>query len=529
MDRLRIALAQLDGIAGDLAGNIHRMIDALDRARGHGADLVVFPELAIPGAPPNDLLLRPAFLERNREAMVELAGHTRGLTAVVGFAAGDGGLYNAAAVLSDGALAGICRQGECALRKAEGCRYFDPGDDASLYPVARFRVGITIGADLAGPVAERLARSGADLILNLDAAPYVRGQPQHRKRDLARRAAALGAPIAYVNRVGGQDERVFDGGSAIVAPSGAVLAEGALFREDLVIFDLVRGALPPALPPAPHDDLAEVYEALTTGLRDYVQKNGFGHVALGLSGGIDSALVATIAVDALGADAVTAVWLPSRYSSEISRVDAAELANALGIDLLTLPIERPYEVLLETLEPFFQGRAADLTEENLQARVRGVLLMALSNKFGWLVLTTSNKSEAAVGYSTLYGDMAGGLAVLKDVSKTLVFDLARWRNARSPVIPERTITRPPSAELRPDQRDTDSLPPYEVLDPILERYVEQGASAEELIGEGFDVEIVRRVTRLVDRSEYKRRQAPPGIKITARAFGTDDQMPMTVR
>jgi NAD+ synthase (glutamine-hydrolysing) len=429
------------------------------------------------------------------------------------------------------------------------------------------QIGITICEDIwypGGPV-ERLATAGADLVININASPYHRGKWEDRHRMLATRASDYAVTIAYVNLIGGQDELIFDGDSVLVSPTGEILAESQPFTDELLVCDIeveqffrarlhdpgARQHAPPEgasirrhvlsdtplkspepitpVLPVTHNDLEEVYAALVMGTRDYVRKNGFQHVVLGLSGGIDSSLVAVIAADALGAAAVTGVSMPSQYSSEHSKTDARALADALGIKMITLPIREVFYTTVALLEPAFSGRAADLAEENLQARIRGNLLMALSNKFGWLVLTTGNKSEMATGYSTLYGDMAGGFAVLKDVPKTLVYDLSRWRNAHggAQLIPENVLTKPPSAELRPDQKDQDSLPPYEILDPILQKYVEEDYGIEELVGLGFEREIVQKVITLVDRNEYKRRQAPPGVKITQRAFGKDRRLPIT--
>lgn len=542
MSALRIALAQINGTVGDLAGNSARIVELIAKARDSGADLVIFPQLALPGYPPDDLLLRSTFLTANHERLAELASHAQGVSAIVGCigtAAGDAAapIYNAAAVLQAGTITGLYAKEELSARAplAEP-RYFQPGQTSGLFEIAGHPVGITIGDEIdpPGTAVANLAHAGARLIVNLAATPFQSGRRGARRRVQAALAREHGVVLAYVNRVGGQDGFIFDGGSALLSDSGEVIAEARPFEEELLLCDLALE--PPAPTPArspeqldEDDDLADTYRALTIGIRDYARKNGFTHLTLGLSGGLDSALVATLAVDALGAEAVTALWMPSRYSSELSRLDAFALAQALGIELLTIPIEPAFDALLETLTPHFAGRPPDLTEENLQARIRGNLLMALSNKFGWLVLTTSNKSETAVGYTTLYGDMAGGLAPLKDVYKTVVFSLARWRNTQGEVIPHSTIERPPTAELRPAQLDTDSLPPYEVLDRILARYLEERWSAAQIIAEGTEPELVRRVLGLVDRSEYKRRQAPPGLKITSYAFGIDDQMPLTSR
>jgi NAD+ synthase (glutamine-hydrolysing) len=566
MDSLRIALAQIDGTVGDLAGNSERIAAVIERARSEGADLVIFPELALSGYPPGDLLLRHAFLDADRTTLQGLLEQSEGIAVIIGCLDTPGShtevpgdqialgrshylapeLFNAAAVIKDGELVGFYRKKLLSPRTPlDELRYFQAGNGSALYRIGGCLVGITIGHEIeaGAPLVAPLVEAGADLIINLAAAPYQREQRQQRRERFSDLAREYGITLAYVNRVGGQDGLVFDGGSMVLAPSGEVLAEARPLHPELLLFDLPAAnhgekrnrndahaeADSIESPPAPIESLAETYEALTIGIRDYARKNGFAHLVLGLSGGIDSALVATLAADALSADAVTAVWMPSRYSSELSRVDAVALADALGIDLLTIPIEAAYSSYLELLEPHFGGRAQDLTEENLQARIRGNLLMALSNKFGWLVLTTSNKSETAVGYSTLYGDMAGGLAPLKDVYKTLVYRLAHWRNSRGAVIPESTIERPPTAELRSDQLDTDSLPTYDILDGILERYLEQGWSAAEIVADGADPATVNRLVGLVTRGEYKRRQAPPGIKITNYAFGVDDQMPMTSR
>ncbi len=571
MSRIRIGLAQINTTVGDVSGNVERIVASLEEAKALGVDLVAFPELAIAGYPPEDLVLKPSFVEANRKALESVARGTEGIAAVVGFVDRDTDLYNAAAVLADGGLVGVYRKQRLPNYGVfDERRYFREGTGVALYQIAGAWVGITICEDVwspGGPFA-RQAVAGADVIVNINASPFHRGKWRDRQRMLATRAADYGVAVAYVNQVGGQDELVFDGNSVVFDARGQVVAEAAPFEEELLVCDIEleevfrtrthdprrrhlgrrgerrierrvvstashspsRPVLEPRAPIA-HDDVGEVYEALVLGTRDYVRKNGFHKVVLGLSGGLDSSLVAVIAADALGAGDVVGVSMPSRYSSEGSRTDAQALAEALGIELLTVPIEAMFSAALETMAPHFEGRATDITEENLQARVRGIILMALSNKFGWLVLTTGNKSEMAVGYSTLYGDMAGGFAPIKDVPKTLAYELARWRNARGPrpVIPESVMTKPPSAELRPGQLDVDSLPPYEVLDPILERYVERDWGLAEFRDAGFDVDLVRRVIGMVDRSEYKRRQAPPGIKVTPRAFGKDRRIPLTWR
>jgi NAD+ synthase (glutamine-hydrolysing) len=570
MSVLRVGLAQMNAVVGDLDANAQRIRELLDEARSAAVDVVAFPELAVCGYPPEDLLLKRSFVAANRQAVAALTPATRGLTAMIGFVDREYDLFNAAAVLHDGEwIATYHKQQLPNYGVFDELRYFKPGRGEVLVRARDAWVGVCVCEDIwlpGGPVG-RLARAGADVVMNLNASPYHRGKWRERQRMLATRASDYAVVVGYVNMVGGQDELVFDGNSMLFGASGELLAESPVFEEHLLVCDVeleqvfrarlhdprrrhalrgepqdiqriitdvpaaeapLRPPLPPLQPQA-HDDVAEVYGALVLGTHDYVRKNGFERVLLGLSGGIDSALVAAIAVDALGAEAVTGVMLPSRYSSHHSRSDAAALAQRLGIELLELGIEPIFQSALHVLEPLFGERPTDLTEENLQARARGMLLMALSNKFGWMLLSTGNKSELATGYATLYGDMAGGFAVIKDVPKTTVFALARWRNQRpdGPVIPAGSIDKPPSAELRPDQRDDDSLPPYDVLDAILERYVEQEWSLHEIVAEGHDDVVVRRVLRLVDASEYKRRQAAPGVKITPRAFGKDRRLPIT--
>jgi NAD+ synthase (glutamine-hydrolysing) len=575
MSVLRIGLAQMNATVGALDTNAARIREQLDEARALGADVVAFPELAVCGYPPEDLLLKRSFVAANRAAVAALVPATRGLTAVVGFVDVEYDLFNAAAVLHDGEwLATYHKQRLPNYGVFDELRYFKPGRGEVLVRTGSAWVGVCICEDIwlpGGPFG-RLARAGADVILNLNASPYHRAKSRARQRMLATRASDYAVAVGYVNMVGGQDELVFDGDSMVFGADGELLAEAPVFEEHLLLCDVeleqvfrarlhdprrrhalsgephevarviadsaadhaadAAAASRPALAPVVarvHDELAEVYGALVLGTRDYVRKNGFDHVVLGLSGGIDSAVVAAVAVDAVGADHVTGVMLPSRYTSDHSRADAEELAARLGIELRELDIEPVFQAALAVLDETFAGHAPDLTEENLQARARGMLLMALSNKFGWLLLTTGNKSELATGYATLYGDMAGGFAIIKDVPKTLVFELARWRNERGDgvVIPVNSIEKPPSAELRPDQRDEDSLPPYAVLDAVLERYVEQDWSLVEIVADGHDEAVVRRVIALVDASEYKRRQAAPGVKITPRAFGKDRRLPIT--
>ncbi|HWD24954.1 MAG TPA: NAD+ synthase [Acidimicrobiales bacterium] len=565
MTQLRVALCQLDPVVGDIEGNVERVLCAMARADAVGADLAVFPELVLTGYPPEDLLLKPAFVERSVRALEAVAAASKRCASVIGFVEPKGGLYNAAAVVSGGKVHGVWHK---ELLPNYGVfderRWFTPGDGATpLFGIAGVAVAITICEDAwspEGPIA-RQAAGGADLVVSLNASPYRAEVIEEREGMLATRAADASAAIVYVNLVGGQDELVFDGGSMIFDHTGKLLARLAQFDElvEIVDIDLASGypkrtADPDAAasaPPLPLVDIVapsversghypptivqrpdvagEVYDALVLATRDYVRKNRFSDVVIGLSGGIDSALVAAIAVDALGADRVHGVLLPSRYSSAGSIGDANALAENLGIEHRVISIEGPFEAYLEVLEEHFTGRTTDLTEENLQARVRGTILMALSNKFGWIVLTTGNKSEIAVGYSTLYGDMAGGFAVIGDVPKTLVYAVARARNHRAgmALIPDAIIDKAPSAELRPDQKDEDSLPPYEVLDPILEEYVERDRSVDDIVAKGFDESVVRRVIALVDGAEYKRRQAPPGARVTSRAFGKDRRMPIT--
>jgi NAD+ synthase (glutamine-hydrolysing) len=541
---VRLALAQLDLTVGDLTGNAERIAAAYDDAVREGADLVAFPELAVSGYPPEDLLLRRGFVTAAQEAVEKLAARTGDATAVIGFPEHREGAppANAAAVCRGGAVVGVYRKHllpNYAVFDEE--RYFEAGVD--LGPFVELdggepRVAVSICEDVWSPDGPPVhqARAGARMIVNVNASPYHAGRQAEREAMLAERARQIGVPIAYVNQVGGQDELVFDGGSVVVAADGSVVARARLFVSDLLVCDvdldagrLAAGSLGRVEPL--HDPDAEIYEALVVGTRDYVGKNGFTDVLVGLSGGIDSALVATVAVDALGPEHVTGVLMPSRYSSRGSIEDAEALAANLGIRTHVIPIEPAHAALLAMLDAPFGGGDPGVAGENTQARIRGTVLMALSNRSGDMVLTTGNKSEMAVGYATLYGDMAGGFAVVKDVLKTRVYRLARWRNARgaSEVIPVAIIEKEPSAELRPDQKDSDSLPPYDVLDPILEGYVERNLSAAELEEEGFDATTVRRVVTMVDRNEYKRRQAPPGIRITPLAFGKDRRLPITNR
>ncbi len=570
MNTIRLALAQINTIVGDFSSNTQKIIASLDQAKAIGAQIVLFPELTICGYPPEDLLLKPSFINANRIFLEKLLPYSQGLTAIVGFVDAADDIFNAAAVLHNGELAGIYRK---FLLPNYGVfdeeRYFRRGNTETIFKLGAVPLGISVCEDIwypAGP-PEHQAANGAQLLLNISASPYQVGKIQERERMLVTRAADNVAVVAYCNLVGGQDELVFDGSSVIIDERGKTIARAKSFAEDFVAADIdLRSILrqrlrdprrrksftyhvdykqlrplplaplaPPSQPPlkpavAPlHPLLEEIYTALVMGTRDYLHKNGFNKVVIGLSGGIDSTLVACIAVDALGAENVVGVSMPSRYSSGHSKSDAQQLAENLNIRYESIPIEPIFGSYLETLTPLFAGTPPNEAEENLQSRARGNILMALSNKFGWLVLTTGNKSEMAVGYATLYGDMAGGFAVIKDVPKTMVYRLAEYRNQISPVIPQNIISKPPSAELRPDQLDTDSLPPYDVLDDILQAYVENDFSFDEIVARGHNADTVQRVIKMVDRNEYKRRQSPPGVKITPRAFGKDRRLPITNR
>jgi NAD+ synthase (glutamine-hydrolysing) len=569
MRRFRIALAQINSTVGDLDGNVTKIRAGLEEARALGCQLVAFPELAVSGYPPEDLLFKSAFIEANLRALADLARAATGLTAVVGFVDKRDDIFNAAAVLHDGAVAGVYhKQYLPNYGVFDENRYFQAGTDAPVFTLGETPFAVNICEDIwypTGPTT-RQALAGAELVVTINASPYHAGKGHQRERMIATRAADDVVCLAFVNMVGGQDELVFDGGSLIVNERGELVARGRQFAEDFVVADLdldtvfharlqdsrrrkekqaaaevARVALPPLTPsaarPVPPRDVAplapveEVYEALVLGTRDYVRKNGFTHVVIGLSGGIDSSLVAAIAVEALGKDNVTGVTMPSPYSSSGTRSDARRLARNLGIEFMSLPITPVFKAFKRTLATPFKKLKEDVAEENIQARIRGTLLMALSNKFGWLVLTTGNKSEIAVGYSTLYGDMAGGFAVIKDVPKTLVYEVARHVNARAEraVIPQSVFDRAPSAELRPDQTDQDTLPPYPELDAILQAYVEEDHRIGDLVARGFAEDTVRRVVRMVDVNEYKRRQGPIGVKITPRAFGRDWRLPIVNR
>ena len=589
MRSIRLAMAQINPTVGDLSGNTKKILKFIDMAKYAGADIVVFPELAVTGYPPEDLLLKPQFVEDNIRHLKSIARKTRSITAVIGFVDSKEDIYNAAAVIHKGEVAAVYHKMFLPNYGVfDEDRYFQAGTMPLNIVLKDIKLGIGICEDIwypEGP-ARVQAIAGAEIVININASPYHMGKARFREEMVGTRASDNGVVIAYVNMVGGQDELVFDGQSMIIDEKMNVVARGRAFEEDLIVADvdvdgifgarlhdprrrkerlslekegakvtevvlhgghaLKKKAVPKrkVYPPEP---LEEVYNALVLGTRDYVKKNGFRHVVIGLSGGIDSSLVAAVAVDAIGKQNVTGVFMPSRYSSRASGEDAAVLAKNLRVEFLTVPIQDIFEGYLKTLAKVFMKRRSDVTEENIQARIRGNLLMAISNKFGWLVLTTGNKSEMSVGYATLYGDMAGGFAVIKDVPKTLVYKLAVYRNGKEQgargkpapagskqggqgfIIPERVLTKAPTAELRPNQTDQDILPPYDMLDDILKAYVEYDKSFAEIMEMGFGKETVRKVIRMVDKSEYKRRQSPPGVKITPRALGKDRRMPITNR
>lgn len=534
-ETLRLAVAQINLRVGDVQGNAARVIDAAQRARDTlGAQAIVFPELTLTGYPPEDLLLRPALIEQVSAALRHVAAETRGIDVVLGYPLQEHGqLFNAASLLRNGRVQATYRKQLLPNYSVfDEKRYFAPGDTPCVVELAGVPVGITICEDIWQPEpVQQAVQAGARLLLTLNASPYHMAKGREREDIVRARMQETGLPLIYVNQVGGQDELVFDGASFVMDGSGRVVQRGPAFEEGLFVVDIDTAGdrLVPRMQAAvPGFSLeAEIYQALVLGVRDYVDKNGFPGVAIGLSGGIDSALTLCIAVDAVGAGRVEALMMPSRYTSTMSIEDATAQARAMGVTLHSISIEPIFESFMAQLRGEFQGRARDVTEENLQARIRGSLLMAVSNKTGKMVLTTGNKSEMAVGYATLYGDMAGGYGAIKDVFKTMVYRLAEHRNGRDAVIPRRVFERPPSAELAPDQKDTDSLPPYQILDPILERYVELDQAPEAIIAAGFDAETVRRVARMVDRNEYKRRQAAPGVRITRRAFGRDRRYPIT--
>jgi NAD+ synthase (glutamine-hydrolysing) len=573
MRRLRIGMAQVNTTVGDFEGNTRKIVRTIDEARSQGVDLLAFPELATCGYPPEDLLLKPHFIQENLKALERIVMSSAGITVVVGFVDSEGDIYNAAAIVHDGRLIGVYHKIYLPNYGVfDENRYFRAGDKCPVYVIAGVGVGINICEDIwyeAGPATAQ-ACAGAEVILNISASPYQVGKRDFRERMLATRASDNLAIVAYNNLVGGQDELVFDGDSVVFDERGRLICRGWQFEEDLIVADLdiesvfrtrlhdprwrkgnllvkeserstkVMVSEAPLVDTKPplvgrqvelRSSSAEIYDALVVGTRDYIRKNGITKAAIGLSGGVDSSLVAAVAVDALGAGDVVGVAMPSRYSSAGSLSDAALLAHNLDIGLMVIPIEEVFQAYLGTLAQSFAGAGPNVAEENIQARIRGNLLMALSNKFDWLVLTTGNKSEMATGYTTLYGDMAGGFAVIKDVPKTVVYELVRYRNslANREVIPRSVIEKPPSAELRPDQKDSDSLPSYDLLDKVITAYVEEDKSMEHIVAMGIDRDVVERAVRLIDSSEYKRRQAPPGVKITARAFGRDRRLPITNR
>ncbi len=563
MTAFRLGLAQINLTVGDLDGNVRKILDYIDRAHALGVDVVSFPELAVTGYPPEDLLLRPAFIDANLKALDEIAAGCSDITAVIGFADRvELDVYNAAAVIHDGSVVDVYHKQRLPNYGVfDERRYFREGDEFPVFRVAGIDVGVNICEDIwhLGDPTEAQARGGARVILNINGSPFHAGKRHDRQQMLADRAKAYDVFVCYTHLVGGQDELVFDGGSMVLDPRGRLLARAAAFEEELLVCDIevesrkkheghgvkrLHLSDEPFVRQKPHivshlaEDLseeAEVYSALVLGTGDYLRKSGFEKALIALSGGVDSSLVAAVAVDAIGAENVVGAGMPSRYSSEGSIADAKTLAQNLGIEFEIIPIEPAHATYLDMLEKPF-ARLGDepgtgVAEENIQSRIRGNLIMALSNKTGMIVLTTGNKSEFATGYATLYGDMSGGYAVIKDVPKTLVYRLCRYRNTigDAPVIPEAVLTKPPSAELKPGQLDEDTLPSYDVLDPILEAYVEDNSSIDEIVGMGYDREVVLKIVRMVDRNEYKRRQAPPGVKITPRAFGRDWRLPIANR
>jgi NAD+ synthase (glutamine-hydrolysing) len=562
-------MAQINTTVGDLEGNTAKILDYIQRARDQQADLVAFPEMAITGYPPEDLLFQPSFIQANIQKMHHVVAQSQGITVVVGFVDSQGDIHNAAAIARDGQLLGIYHKVYLPNYGVfDEDRYFKAGNQCPVFIINGIHIGVNICEDIwydLGPTNVQ-REAGAEVIVNINGSPYHADKRAFREQMVSTRASDNHVYVSYTNLVGGQDELVFDGGSMVFDQNGEMVARGKQFEEDLVVVDLdvdsisnqrptqepsvlntigspqvihhsdyAQGESRISIPTAicdPLEPLSEIYSALVVGTRDYVRKCGFQKVLLGLSGGIDSSLTAAIAVDALGKDNVLGVAMPSRYSSEGSLLDAQALANNLGMELITVPIEEAFKSMLNMLSVPFQGREPNVAEENLQTRIRGNILMGISNKFGWMVLTTGNKSEMATGYATLYGDMAGGFAVIKDVPKTLVYELSKNRNARGEpknVIPTSVLDKVPTAELKPDQTDQDTLPPYEVLDPILQAYVEEDRSFPDIVGMGFEAETVQKVISMVNRNEYKRRQAPTGVKITQRAFGRDRRLPIVNR
>ncbi|HET6513888.1 MAG TPA: NAD+ synthase [Thermodesulfovibrionales bacterium] len=572
MKTVRLALVQINSTVGDLEGNTEKIIDAIRTAGGHSPDIIAFPELAVTGYPPEDLLLKPQFIKDNLEALQKIKEEVWDTTVVIGFVDRKDDIYNAAAIIHNRAITDIYHKVYLPNYGVfDEFRYFQAGARFPVYLLGDVRFGVNICEDIWYPEGPARSQSlaGAEFIININASPYHMGKSAFRERMLSTRASDNSVIIAYLNAVGGQDELVFDGQSLVLDERGEVVCGGKQFEEDLIVVDLdldsvfmqrlhdprrrheivssegpavervvisrekqLKKRTPYTRSTIPSlDPIEEVYKALVLGTSDYVSKNRFQAVVIGLSGGVDSSVVAAIAVDALGKGNVVGLFMPSPFTSRESREDAFRLAENLGIRIFEIPITDIYNGYLKTLEGSFQGLRQDTTEENLQARIRGNILMAFSNKFNWLVLTTGNKSEMSVGYATLYGDMAGGFAVIKDVPKTMVYELSRWRNAQEgrDLIPQRVMEKEPSAELKADQRDTDTLPPYGILDPILRAYVEDDRSFEEMLPLECEVECVEKVIKMIDRSEYKRRQSPPGIKITQRAFGRDRRFPITNR
>jgi NAD+ synthase (glutamine-hydrolysing) len=575
MRPFRLALAQINCTVGDLSGNVKKIKQYIQKAKSYQADLVAFPELAVTGYPPEDLLLKTRFIEDNLQVLDQIVKSTTGIAAVVGFVDKNSGIYNAAALIHNHRLKAVYHKKFLPNYGVfDEYRYFKEGSQYPVYLIRGARIGINICEDIwypEGPAWYQANYGGAELVININASPYHLGKWKTREKMLSTRAFDNELYVAYLNLVGGQDELVFDGHSMVFDPAGNLIASGKQFEEDFIVLDLdldaalktrlhdprsrrevdetaeQKNLVPvieidqspskskkrkiPAVSILRPNPINEIYDALVLGIRDYVRKNGFKKVVIGLSGGMDSALVAVIAVDALGKENVKCVFMPSEFTMSASYRDAQELAKKLGLKLLDIPITNTYQTYLSELRKVFSGKKLDVTEENIQARIRGNLLMALSNKFGWLVLTTGNKSELACGYATLYGDMAGGFAVIKDIFKTTVYKLARFKNEATgmKIFSDNLLKKAPSAELRKNQKDTDSLPPYEVLDPILKAYVEDDQSPEEIAKQGCTPKVITRVIQMVDKSEYKRRQAPPGIKVTTRAFGKDRRLPITNR
>src|SRR5579875_443062 len=574
MDTLRVGLGQIDVCVGNLSGNLKKILEYIEVAKNLGVDILCFPELAVTGYPPEDLLLKSSFIEDNLETLDKIREASDGLTVIVGFVDKKEDIYNAAAIIHNRDLVDVYHKRYLPNYGVfDENRYFQSGTRAPVYKLGNVRFGVNICEDIwypGNPTREQAILGDAQIIINISSSPYYASKVKSREQMLSVRASDYSVVVVFCNLVGGQDELVFDGHSAVIGEAGKVIARASGFKEELLIADIspnrvFRSRLHdprrrkekytlrieskeaqlitlaqaefgknsrPQIAPRVEEFMGveeEVFRALVLGTRDYVTKNGFKKVVIGLSGGIDSSIVAAIASEALGKENVIGVRMPSRYSSEGSIRDAEELSKGLGIELLTIPIEKAFNAYLDMFSQVFGGKEHDVTEENIQTRIRGNILMALSNKFGWLVLTTGNKSEMGVGYCTLYGDMAGGFAVIKDVPKTLVYRIAefynRWKG--KDIIPKAVLEKPPSAELRPNQKDTDSIPPYNVLDPILKAYVEEDLSVEEIINLGFDENLVKRVIKMVDLNEYKRRQSPPGIKITVRAFGKDRRFPIT--